>query len=338
METEDYHDTENNDSAPAGKENIHSISWKGLMEAVMRQSKDQENLLEQISSAAIYPYLISEKSYNSLLKSIGKQAIDLSGNKVAFYSIMPQSETKDILKRALASGAYVEVDGQKLDLLPEIYSHNVVADRKISLYNALIVPDEKYRQWTNGGGEPFCTNIRLADDFVSEKGLMQGIEDVSASLDAAGLNYESYLGGMGRNLFYTVAAGYLTIYLGILFMIIANTFLGLKYLMQQRVNEKRYLILLMLGAGIRDIRRSAKKQIRIYFALVLAVEVCSSAFAINSMFNSFLRLPDGASVTKTVIFSALALAGFAAIEWVYIRMAERASIRRIRELSMSCRR
>jgi putative ABC transport system permease protein len=339
METRIDDDVENNDSASAGagEANTHSISWGGLMEAVKRQSGKTENLLQQLSSAATYPYLISEKSYNALLKSIGEQEIDLSGNKVAYYSVMLAPVENAIIKKALTSGAYVEIDGKKFDLLPEVYNHNVVADRKITLHNALIVPDEKYKQWTMSDDKPFCWNIRLADNFVNEKGLMQAIESFRASMETAGLSYESYLGGMGRNLFYTVAASYLTIYLGILFMIIANTFLGLKYLMQQRANEKRYRILLMLGAGIQDICSSVKKQIRLYFTLVLCVAVCSSVFAIIAMFNSFLKLPEGASISSAAGFSALVLTGFAIIECIYIRMVERASVKEIRKLSMSCR-
>ena len=58
---------------------------------------------------------------------------------------------------------------------------------------------------------------------------------------------KAYLSGIGRNLFYTVASSYLSIYLGVLFLLISNTVIGLGYLMQQHAGQ-RYRTLLMLGA------------------------------------------------------------------------------------------
>ena len=80
---------------------------------------------------------------------------------------------------------------------------------------------------------------------------MQAIQKVDERLSSTGLEYESYLSGIGRNLFYTVASSYLSIYLGVLFLLISNTVIGLKYLMQQHACRQRYRTLLMLGAGTR---------------------------------------------------------------------------------------
>ena len=105
---------------------------------------------------------------------------------------------------------------------------------------------------------------------MGEMGLMQAIQKLEGFLSTTGLEYDSYLGGMGRNLFYTVSSSYLTIYLGILFLLIANTVIGLKYLIQQRQNKHRYVTLSMLGADLEEMCRSVRRQIRTYFGLVLA--------------------------------------------------------------------
>ena len=127
----------------------------------------------------------------------------------------------------------MSIDGQDYRLLTELYSDNVVADREITLYIAFIVPDEKYLAWTKDGQAPFCWNITVSQEAVDELGLMQAIQKVDERLSFTGLEYESYLSGIGRNLFYTVASSYLSIYLGVLFLLISNTVIGLKYLMQQ---------------------------------------------------------------------------------------------------------
>ena len=46
---------------------------------------------------------------------------------------------------------------------------------------------------------------------------MQTLKETSALFQEKGLVCESYLSGIGRRLFYTVAGSYITIYLGVLF-------------------------------------------------------------------------------------------------------------------------
>lgn len=319
----------------------HEISWDGLKSAIMEQSETEsrEYLLQELTYAKNYPHLISESSYNALLQSVGKQLIDLGDTKVAFYSMSSGApERANILDAAMKSGAYVEVDGQRFDLLSEVYTNNVVSDRKITLLSALIVPDTYYREWVDSDDlEPFCWNVRLSQEVVDEKGLMQSIQLMEGNLAGSGLEYESFLSGLGRNLFYAVSASYLTIYLGILFIVIANTVIGLKYLMQQRANERRYLTLLMLGASVEDLCKSANKQIRWFFSLVLAVAVCSSVFAIWSMFMSFLKLPAGTSFASVALFSGVAFVLVVVIEFSYIRTVEKISSREIRALRVTDR-
>jgi len=50
---------------------------------------------------------------------------------------------------------------------------------------------------------------------------LNAISETNEKLDAAGLLYESYLQNMGRQLFYIAAASYITIYLAVVFLIIA---------------------------------------------------------------------------------------------------------------------
>lgn len=320
---------------------VHEFSW-GLAPALETQPKSdlRDNMIENFTGEARSPYIISQTSYNDLLRSIGKAPIEFEGNQVALYTSNGSSQDfYDILGGALEAGAYVEINDERYELLPDLYIDNIVADRKITLYSALIVPDEQCQNLIiDGGDEAFCWNVVLSDDIVQQEGLMQAIVSMGEKLTAAGLVYESYLTGIGRNLFYTVAASYLTIYLGVLFMLIANTVIGLKFLMQQRANKRRYLTLLMLGAGNEDISISAKKQIRLFFALVVGVAAFSSVFAVVSMFSSFLKLPAGASVSSVILLAGIGFLLFIMIEFVYITIVEKISRREIQALRVTDRR
>lgn len=281
-------------------------------------------------------YVLSETSYNRMMSAMGKKKIILSGSQAALYSTMGSENFYDLLNKALNRRISIGINGETYSLLPELCRDNIVADRSITLYTALIVPDGLYRKLA-ADSEPFCYNIHLKKSLTDELGLMQAVQKMDGCLAKTGLEYDSYLGGIGRNLFYTVAASYLTIYLGILFLLISNTVVGLKYLMLQRENKHRYITLLMLGAGTEDLCRSAEKQIRMFFALVLSVSVCNSIAAIFAMFTNFTRLPTGTSTTTVVALAGGALAAFIVTEILYVSIVRRTACREIRMLKVTDR-
>lgn len=151
------------------------------------------------------------------------------------------------------------------------------------------------------------------------------------------VEYESYLKGIGRNLFYSVSAGYLTVYLGVLFLLISNTVIGLKYLISQRQSKHRYITLLMLGSDTESLCRSVGEQINTFFSLVLSVAVISSAAAIYTMFTSLTRLPSGTSMLSVAVISGIAMAAFVLIETVYINVVKKNAYREIRTLEITDR-
>ena len=273
-------------------------------------------------------YVISESSYNHVLRSMGKEELHLGEKEVALYTSMHRESTEfyEILQEALKRGPSVGIQGSDYTILPELCYDNVVADRAISLYLALIVPDELFGRLARETS-PYCWNLHLTEEAVEELGLMQAVQKMDEQLAAAGITYDSYLSGIGRNLFYTVAASYLTIYLGLLFLLIANTVIGLKFLIQQRQTRGRYVTLSMLGARAEAMAASVKKQIRVYFLLVLGVSSLSSAAAIVSLFTSVTRLPAGTSLPVVGGLAALALAGFLVIELIYIGVVRRTAVR-----------
>lgn len=301
--------------------------------AALRLVEGTDNIIENLH----IEYVISESSYNHILKSIGKDEIDLDENKLAIYSsVANDGNFGNLLESALKKGTSIGIDGKKYEIIPTLYYDNVVADRAISLYMALIVPDELF---TGLAREPeaYCRNIFLSDEAVDSMGLMQAVQKMDTLLADTGMEYDSFLGGIGRNLFYTVAASYLTVYLGILFWLIANTVIGLKYLIGQRQTKHRYETLTMLGADMMSMCRSVKKQIGIYFSLVLCVALVSSAAAIYTMFTSFTKLPVGASVWAVAVLSAVALAIFVLIEVLYIGIVKRTGVREIGQIEITNR-
>src|SRR5690606_24287423 len=134
---------------------------------------------------------------------------------------------------------------------------------------------------------------------------------------------------MGRQLFYTVAGSYTTLYLGVMFLIIAKSLLGLRFLMQQKSTRHRYFVVAMLGASVESLCWSARKQIWLYFSLVISVALISSIFGIWSMLNTF---PNSININQDISTILIPVIIFIVFELGYIWMIQRKSDEEIKKL------
>ncbi|MEK5529200.1 ABC transporter permease [Viridibacillus sp. FSL R5-0468] len=308
----------------------HTFSWSGLEETISKEksSEEKERLISNLSYQD-EPYFIALSSYNAMLTSINKAPIILGDDEVALYSDEEFSHSYDILRRALQDNPTVSIGERQYELISTLYTSNVVADRAITLSYALIVPDDIYHRFVRSSQDSWLWNMVLKPEFVQEKGLMQATYEVDQLMNTYGLDYESYLSSMGRQLFYTVAGSYTTFYLGVMFLIIANTVLGLNFLMQQRSTRHRYYTLAMLGANIESLCSSARNQIWLYFGFVISVALVSSIFGIWSLLTTF---PSMTLSLENSMVIAIILIAFIVFELCYIWMIQRKSNEEIKKL------
>ena len=315
---------------PTDSEMSRTFSWSGLVKTISKEksSEEKDRLLNNLSFKDT-PYFIALSSYNSMLTSINEAPIILGDDEVAMYSDEEYSNSYDILRRALQYNPTVNIDEQQYELISTLYTSNVVADRAITLSYALIVPDAIYDSLIGSSQDPWLWNMKLDNDFVEKKGLMQAMHEVEQLMNTFSLDYESYLSSMGRQLFYTVAGSYTTFYLGIMFLIIANTVLGINFLMQQRSTRHRYNTVAMLGASIESLCSSARKQIWLYFGLVISIALVSSIFGIWSLLTAF---PSTTLSQENSIVIAIILIVLIVFELCYIWMIQRKSDEEIKKL------
>lgn len=298
------------------------------LEKAIGTVEGSENMLENLH----INYVIAESSYNRMQKAMGKDEIGLNDSEIAIYSAFGnEGDFGRILTEAIGQNVSVGINGSAYAIIPTPYYDNIVADRAITIYMAFIVPDELFGELAKESG-PYCRNVHLTDEVTEEMGLMQAVQKLDGKLAVTGIEYDSFLAGIGRNLFYTVSASYLTVYLGILFLIISNTVIGLKFLIRQRQTKHRYVTLAMLGADTEAMCRSVGKQIQTFFLLVLGVSIVSSAAAVCTMFTSFTKLPVGTSMETVTVFAVGALSVFVLAELIYIGIVKRTACREIRLL------
>lgn len=316
-------------------DDMEGFSGEGLIQAVssLEDSEEKSNLIESLGYFTA-PYYISLSGYNQLLELAGEEPIELKEHEAALYSDEDFyfGERQELLKVALQKKPDVEISGTACQLTDELYQTNFVVDRSITIALGIIIPDQLYDQIVTTNTYSYLDAV-LNAELVQEKGLMQTMLTVNEKLDETKVEYESYLQNMGRQLFYQVALGYITIYLAVIFLIIANTVMGVQYLMHQQKTVRRYRTLIRLGSSYKALCYSSNRQIRWYFGLPIVVAVISSFFGVRALFSGFLT-DSIASMTKVLFQISGAMILFVVVvELIYIfavmRMSSRQILRRM---------
>lgn len=297
--------------------------------AELPETDDGRVIMNQLGYET-YPYLISLSGYNALLQAAEEPEIALDSDEAAVYMdrVFATENRKMILDKVLGAKPEVFLDGERLRLSGEIQTLNLVTDRSITLSFALILPDERFAYYTQGDYETYVNGI-LDSKALEGKSLMQAISDMNGKLRETGLAFESYLQNMGRQLFYMVAASYLTIYLAIVFLIIANTMIGVQFLMGQQKSGRRYRTLVCLGATYDVLCRSVKRQIHWYFGMPIVIAVFFSFFGVRSLFVGLLTSRVEGNLSEMIFISGIMIFALCVVEWIYISAVKRMGCRRL---------
>ena len=302
-----------------------------LMDSVMDklksfpESEDKSILLNNLSYADS-PYLIELSSYNELLRLSGLPALSLEENEAAIYmdTEFVTDGRIDILNDILSEHPETQLDGNTIFLTEQLQTISIVTDRSITLSFALILPDEAFSYYTQNQYDIYINGV-LDKETTNETSLMNAIHKTNKKLDETGLVYESYLQNMGRQLFYMVAASYITIYLAVIFLIAANTLISVQFLMDQQRTQKRYKTLIRMGATYETLCHSARKQINWHFGIPTIVAVFSSVFGVRALFTGLLPSRTQGSVLEFMAVSCAMIIVLFVVESTYMSFVKRSS-------------
>lgn len=296
------------------------------------QSEDRDVLLNNLSYED-YPYMICLSDYNRLLEAAGKPVLTLNENEAAVYrdSDFTSASRTAMLGKILSGHPEVMLDGNPVNLTGEIQSVDLVTDRSLTLSFALILPDEQFLCYTNGNYEVYINGI-MNQEVTGSGSLMTAISGMNALLEKIrlqdmGIEYESYLQNIGRQLFYMVAASYITIYLAVIFLVSANTIMGVQFLMNQQKTGRRYQTLVRLGATYKNLCASARKQINWFMGLPVFVAAVSSIFGVKALFAGMLSSRVQAAQGQMLVVSAAMILLLCVVECVYVTAIRRSSDR-----------
>ncbi len=305
----------------------HAVRYEALERAMDTiPDADERQQLQYMLEAVGYPHLIALSGYNRLLAAAGLPELTLADDEAAVYcdSEVSLASRTAMINRLIAEGSSITIDGAPFTLTGQVQSVSVVTDRSITMSFALIVPDAAFDHYTQGDYDVYLDGV-LAPSMTEGKSLMNAIEDMNALLDPLGLKYESYLQNLGRELFYIVAASYLTIYLAIIFLVVANTIIGVQFLMGQQKAARRYRTLVRLGAEHDTLCRAARVQINWYFGLPVGVAAVSSLFGVRALFSGILSASAQSGMTERMIAAGAMILLLCVVEWVYMAAVKRSS-------------
>nr|WP_072513900.1 ABC transporter permease [Ndongobacter massiliensis] len=306
----------------------NALSLDNLIEQIEKadSTEAQDTLLHNLASRKD-SYFISLSGYNELRKVANLEPLALQDDEAVLYMGKDFLLEEALLNSIIKTEPSIQQSGNSLTLVGQVESLPIVTDRAITLAFALIVPDQVFDSYTGGDYSNYVSAV-LDPDFVQEKGLMQAIMEINSSLDPMPIHYESYLQNMGRQLFYTVAASYLTIYLAIIFLVVANTAIGVQFLMGQRKTHKRYHTLVHLGATYQTLCKSARKQVNWYFGLPIAIALINSIFGVMTLFAALLPSSGlKANLGLQLLIAGVAIFVLAIIEYIYMTLVKKSSDR-----------
>ena len=128
-------------------------------------------------------------------------------------------------------------------------------------------------------------------------------------------------------MFYVAAAGYITIYLAVVFLIIANTVIGVQFLMGQRKSGRRYQTLSRLGASYGELCRASGRQVNWYFGIPAGVAALSSVFGVRALLQGLLSSRTRSDIGEVMWVSVIMILFLCVIECIYMAAVRRSCSR-----------
>lgn len=312
---------------------VHEFDASGLLEAAGNLNLDQREYVKSRYVSESAPYMITLSGINALYREKEEKLLSLNTGELYFY-IDPEvyeGRERQIFKQIMQKDPTVKIDGKPYRV-KGVCSEDIVVDRKITIGFGIILADQQFTEYADPNNITTYWNGYLSKQLIEEKGLMRAIEEGNTYFNKTGLEFENYLQNMGRQLFYIVAASYLTIYLALVFLIIANTVISLQYLMQEKKSRRRYQTLVRLGSTYEKICASAKRQITWYFGVPLGIAAISSLFGVYALFSGMLPASLRDSGKLLLAIAAVSIIILCVIEWIYVKMVMRYSNRNLGQM------
>lgn len=295
-----------------------------------KESSNRDDLIRLFYGRSL-ANLISISSYNQLREALNLEKINLKEDEALLYIDSKYMIDEAMLNLVLNQNVEIPINGTKIKLTNNVQRLNLSLKSSIVGSMAFIVNDKYFEKFTSEGYYSAVSGI-LKDDIVKDKGLINAIFEVQDELNKIKLENVSYAQSLGRDLFYTISTGYITIYLSLIFIVVANTMIGVQFLMSQRKTGRRYQTLIHLGADYKTLKKSADSQINWFFGLPLFFALTSSYFALHSLYKGIINSGELIRLDTKIKLAIIIILIVCLFETLYISLVKVSSRNYIRTL------
>lgn len=243
--------------------------------------------------------LMRESDYNNLLRLKNKPAINLSG-KAALYSSYSE-DVKKALEHFREVKKSLSIENKEYEVYPQVFAETITKSLSAVF---IIVPDEAVSTLK-------APQTGIVFNCKGNRSAMQDklVEDLEALAKRKDVKHSS-ISAITKNLLKESAAGvtvmisYISIYLGLIFMIASAAILALQQLSEVSDNRIRYSVLKKIGADDRLIKKALFDQTLIYFGMPLLLAFVHSIIGIKVATDAVLAVGNAdilGSVLKTLV-------------------------------------
>ena len=310
----------------AGHENFDSAFDGDEFNRIYREEFEMMDPRYRGAGIDGFPFMIRYSDYCRLIEAMGYEPYVLQKGELGLYRSQDFAGNDEQDNEILSRRPHVKLVDKDYVMAGEVQHAPIVTDRYITLSGALIVPDADFDKFVDGKEETYLNGI-LDRTRYKKDDQVKVYTEINEKLNTYPIVYESYLQNMGRQLFYLVAASYVTLYLAMIFLVVANTILAVQFLMGQKRSSRRYRTLVKLGADHKTLYKSSKKQINWYFGIPIAVACASAYFATRALFNAILSSRTKVSMSQMIPVVLIVIVLFGLIEYVYMFLVKRSSSR-----------
>ena len=255
--------------------------------------------------------IIKISDYNKIAKLYGNEQYSLNDDE--YIIINNYNSISDIRNLGLNKNTIININGKsykpKYNKCKEGFIQISTSKTNVGI---IVVPDNTYfkendyKLWflaANYNAKTDDEKKEIEENFKGEDSiLMQKLNSENNSL-----NSETKISLIEASVGLSTIVVFISIYLGIIFLIVSCAILALKQLTESSDNRQRYIILRKIGCDEAMINQTLFRQIAIFFGLPLILAIIHSIFGIQFAMSIFNTLASKEQLLPSVIATVIVM-------------------------------
>ncbi len=255
--------------------------------------------------------IIKISDYNKIAKLYGNEQYSLNDDE--YIIINNYNSISDIRNLGLNKNTIININGKsykpKYNKCKEGFIQISASKTNVGI---IVVPDNTYfkendyKLWflaANYNAKTDDEKKEIEENFKGEDSvLMQKLNNENNTL-----NSETKISLIEASVELSTIVVFISIYLGIIFLIVSCAILALKQLTESSDNRQRYIILRKIGCDEAMINQTLFRQIAIFFGLPLILAIIHSIFGIQFAMSIFNTLASKERLLPSVIATVIVM-------------------------------